>query len=118
MATLGLWGIWSALALGFAVVLGGPAWLLREWMRPPAWDPQAVEAQFESVRLDGATLVFVYRLQNLSDRKERLIPEIGRLQVLRPEGRPLLGYPAIRLPLDLAPYSSQPAEVRLELANP
>ena len=116
MATLRLWGIGSALALGFALVLGGPTWLIREWMRAPAWDPQTVVARFEFLRADRDTLVFAYQVQNNGGRKARLTPAV-KLHALQPQGQPLLGYPVIRLPLDLAPHSSQRVEVRMELAN-
>jgi hypothetical protein len=118
MAAIRAWVIGGALALGFAVVLGGPAWLAWEYKRPPVWDHGAVEARFDWVRLDHDTLVFAYWVQNHSSRKASLTKDVIRLRVLRPEGSLLSGDPAISLPLELPPHSSQRVEVRLQLAGP
>jgi hypothetical protein len=118
MAALRTWVIGGALALGFALVLGGPAWLAWEYMRAPVWDDGAVEARFDWVRLDHDTLVFAYWVRNHSSRKASLTRDAIRLRVLRPEGSSLAGDPAIPLPLELPPHSSQRVEVRLEPAMP
>lgn len=118
VARLRTWFIGGALALGFALVLGGPLWLASEYMRPPVWDDGAVEARFDWVRLDHDTLVFAYWVRNHSSRTASLTRDAIRLRVLRPEGCSLAGDPAIPLPLKLPPHSSQRVELRLEPASP
>ena len=65
-----------------------------------------------------AALVFTYRLENRTRRSARLLPDQTTIRVIQPGGEPVLGYPVVRLPLDIEAHETQHVEVRLELATP
>jgi hypothetical protein len=110
---------WLAVGLGVAVavVLAGPVAILRPALRPVPLDAQHLRVRFESVRYERAGLVFTYLLENRTRRSARLLPQGSTLRARQREG-PVVGYPVIKLPLDIEAHVSQRVEVRLELAVP
>jgi hypothetical protein len=108
----------GALAIASVVVLAGPIALVWHWLRPEPWDARHLRVQFESVRYERAGLVFTYRLENRTRRSARLLPDRTTIRVMQPGDEPVLGYPVVRLPLDIEAHESPRVEVRLELATP
>jgi hypothetical protein len=111
---------WTAAALAIAAVLlvAAPIALAWHWLRPEPWDARHLRVQFESVRYERAALVFTYRLENRTRRSARLLPDRTTIRAIQPAGGPVLGYPVIRLPLDIEAHATQHVELRLELASP
>ena len=111
---------WTHAALAFAavVLLAAPIVLAWHWLRPEPWDARHLRVRFESVRYERAALVFTYRLENRTRRSARLLPDRTTIRVIQPGGGPVLGYPVVRLPLDIEAHETQHVELRLELATP
>ena len=107
-----------ALALGSALVLLGPGALLWSYLRPEPWNARTLRVRFEAVRYERAALVFTYLLENRTRRSARLLPDRTSIRLVQPEDGPTIGYPAMRLPLDIEGRSTQHVELRLELASP
>jgi len=108
----------AALALAVIVLLAAPIALAWHWLRPEPWDARHLRVRFESVRYERAALVFTYRLENRTRRSARLLPDRTTIRLLQPGGGLVLGYPVVRLPLDIEAHETQRVEVRLELATP
>ena len=110
---------WTVAALAIAVVLlvAAPIALAWHWTRPEPWDARHLRVQFESVRYERAALVFTYRLENRTRRSARLLPDRTTIRMIQPGGEPVLGYPVVRLPLDIEAHATQHVELRLELAS-
>ena len=108
----------AALAIAALSLLAPPIALAWHWLRPEPWDARHLRVQFESVRYERAGLVFTYRLENRTRRSARLLPDRTTIRVIQPGDEPVLGYPVMRLPLDIAAHETQQVEVRLELATP
>jgi hypothetical protein len=108
----------AALTVGALVVLSAPIALLWNWLRPEPWDARHLRVHFESVRYERAGLVFTYRLENRTRRAARLLPGQTTIRAMQPGGEPLVGYPVVRLPLDIEAHETQSIELRLELATP
>jgi len=101
--------------LGFAVVIGTPAWLI--W-RAVALDPSdggALEARFDSWRIDRGSLVFSYAVRNHSSKDARLTPLDTAINVVQTGDQAPVGTAMLQLPLDLAAHASRTVEVRLEV---
>jgi hypothetical protein len=111
---------WSAAALGVALglVLAAPVALLRPVLRPVPLDARHLRVRFESVRYERAGLVFTYLLENRTRRSASLLPNRAKLRAVQQEDGPVVGYPVMSLPLDIAAHASRRVEVRLELAMP
>lgn len=110
---------WFAAALGvaLAVVLAAPVALLRTALRPVPLDARHLRVHFESMRYERAGLVFTYLLENRTGRSARLLADHTKLRARQQEG-PVVGYPVMNLPLNIAAHESRRVEVRLELAMP
>jgi hypothetical protein len=110
--------IGCALAAGWMVVLAGPAALVWNAVRPEAWDTAHVRVRFVGVRYQTGVLVFTYSIQNRTGRSARFLPEYTTLRVVQEKGTPAVGYPVVRLPLDVEAERSSRVDLRLELAGP
>jgi hypothetical protein len=110
---------WFAVWLGaaLALVLVAPVAILRPVLRPVPLDERHVRVHFESMRYERAGLVFTYVLENRTRRAARLVATQTTLRARQQEG-PMVGYPVMRLPLDIQPHGLRRVEVRLELALP
>jgi hypothetical protein len=106
-----------ALALGYALVLLGPGALLWSYLRPEPWTSRTLRVRFEAVRYERAALVFTYLLENRTRRSARLLPDRTSIRLVQPADGPTIGYPVIRLPLEIEGRSTQHVELRLELAS-
>ena len=106
-----------ALALGFALALVVPSALLWNYLRPEPWNALTLRVRFEGVRYERAALVFTYLLENRTRRSARLLPDRTSIHLVEPPDAPTIGYPVIRLPLDIESRSAQHVELRLELAS-
>jgi len=106
-------GTQTALALAAVVLLAAPIALAWHWLRPEPWDARHMRVRFESVRYERAALVFTYRLENRTRRSARLLPDQTTIRVIRPGSGPVLGYPVVRLPLDIEAHETQHVELRL-----
>ena len=111
---------WISLSLVLAscLLLAGPALLVRQWLRPIPWNALNFQVRYQSVRYERAGLVFTYRIDNRTARSERLLPGDAKLRVMQPPDQPVVGYPVMRLPLQIQAHQSREIEVRLELAVP
>jgi hypothetical protein len=106
-----------ALALGCVLVLLGPGALLWSYLRPEPWNSRMLRVRFETVRYERAALVFTYLLENRTRRSARLLPDRTSIRLVQPADGPAIGYPVIRLPLEIEGRSTQRVELRLELAS-
>src|SRR5579872_2481182 len=107
--------IGAFMALGFAVVATPPVLLFWNAIQPQPWNSNTVKIRFQSWHYQAGGLVFRYAVQNLTQRTARFMPESTQIRALQPAGRPPVGYPNLRLPLELPAESVQEVEVRLEL---
>jgi hypothetical protein len=107
-----------ALAIGYAIVIAGPAFLLWNALRPEPWTERSVSVRFESVRYKAGGLVFTYIIENRSRRAARFLPEATKVRVLQPSDSPVAGYPSVALPLNLERRGWQRVEIRLDLPSP
>lgn len=107
-----------ALGVALALLLAAPVALLRTGLRPEPWDARHLRVHFESVRYERAGLVFTYLLENRTSRSARFLPDRTKLRAMQPSDEPVVGFPVMRLPLDIAPHASRRVELRLELAIP
>ena len=110
------WIPW-ALALGFAVTLLAPGALLWRYLRPEPWNSRTLRTRFEAVRYDRGGLVFTYLLENRTSRSARLLPDRTSIRLVQRADGPGIGYPVMRLPLEIASRSTQHVELRVELAS-
>jgi hypothetical protein len=108
----------AALTLAAVLLLAAPIALAWHWLRPEPWDARHLRVRFESVRYERAALVFTYRLENRTRRSARLLPDRTTIRLIQAGGEPVLGYPVVRLPLDIESHETQHVELRLELATP
>src|SRR4051794_15982012 len=94
---------WVGMAIGIAlaVVLAAPVAILRTALRPEPWDARHLRVHFESVRYERAGLVFTYTLDNRTRRSARLLPDRTTLRAVQQQNGPVVGYPVMRLPLDI-----------------
>lgn len=107
-----------ALGAALAAVLAAPVALLRTALRPEPWDARHLRVHFESVRYERAGLVFTYLLENRTRRSARFLPKGTTLRAMQQQNEPPVGYPVMRLPLDIEAHESRRVDVRLELALP
>ncbi len=94
--------IGAALGAGFAVVLLPPALLFWSAIQPEPWNSNTVKIRFQSVRYEAGGLVFRYSVQNLTHRTARFVADSTQIRALQPADRPEVGYPNLKLPLELA----------------
>lgn len=106
------------MAAAVAVVLAGPAALLRHALTPEPWDAQHLRVRFESVRYERAGLVFTYQLENRTGRSALLLANLTTIKLVQPDDQAAAGIPVINLPLEIEAHSTRPVEVRLELPLP
>jgi hypothetical protein len=107
----------GALAFGSVLVLLGPGALLWSYLSPEPWNARTLRVRFETVRYERAALVFTYLLENRTRRSARLLPDRTSIRLVQPADGPTIGYPVIRLPLEIEGRSTQHVELRLELAS-
>ena len=107
--------IGAALALGFVVVLTPPLILFWNAIQPDPWDAHTIKIRYQAVRYEAGGLVFRYAVQNLTHRTARFFPDSTQIRALQSSDRPPVGYPNLRLPLELPADSVQQVEIRLEL---
>ena len=107
-----------ATIIGLLVVVAAPVALLVRVLRPEPLDAQHLRVHFESMRYERAGLVFTYLLENRTRRAARLLPGRARIRVMQPGDEPVVGYPVMKLPLEIEAHGSRRVEVRLELPIP
>jgi len=112
------WLIGGALALGYAVVLAPPAFLVWHALRPLPWNDQTLKVHFESLRYEAGGLVFRYSVENTTGRTARFLPGETEIRAIQPNDRPVVGFANVRLPVDLPAHSTQAVDLRLELPSP
>src|SRR5580698_6330655 len=90
---------WAVLSAACLCVAALPALLLWNMVRPAPWDARTLRVRFESVRYEGAGLVFTYFVENRAWRSLRLVPGQTELRLVQPTGQPPAGFPSFPMPL-------------------
>lgn len=112
------WVIGGALAIGYAVALTPPAWLVWNVVRPQPLNDQTLKVRFESVRYEAGGLVFSYSVENTTGRSARFLPGETEVRALQTKDRPVAGFANVHLPVELPAHTLQTVELRLELQTP
>lgn len=92
-----------------------PAWLAWSVVRPAPWDSRTLRVRFESVRYEGAGLIFTYSIENRVWRSLRLLPDQTEIQPVAAAGQFPPGHPTFRVPLFLEGHSTERLELKMEL---
>jgi hypothetical protein len=106
---------WTLLGAGSLAVAALPAMLLWNAVRPAPWDAHTLRVRFESVRYEGAGLVFTYSVENRAWRSLRLIPDQTEIRPVAAGAKIPMGYPNLPAALLLEGHSTQRVELRMEL---